>query len=71
MTNAGGIEIMVVKAGSRKELISMSVGCATVQRLKHMTSGRIYIRPLQRDISLVSTGGKNVTSHCTIHITKC
>jgi len=68
MTDAGGFEILIAKTGSRKQLVSVSVGCAPIRRLKHITSGRIYIRPLQRDISVEPTGGGNVTAHCTIRI---
>jgi len=52
MTNSGGWEILVAKAGSRKQLVSVSVGSASIPRMNHLTSGLIYIFPLKGYISL-------------------
>jgi len=52
LREGGGIEIMISKHGKRSELVTASVGPVPVSELKHLTTGRIYIKPLQQDIPL-------------------
>jgi hypothetical protein len=54
LQEAGGFELLILKSGRRGQasLISASVGPLPVTDLKHLTTGKIYIRPLQQDLSM-------------------
>ena len=69
LEKAGGFELLVTKSGSRRLLVSVAIGAVPVVRLKHVTTGRIYIRPLQEDINTEQQEGQSATSHCSIHVT--
>jgi hypothetical protein len=47
---------MVIKRG-RQGLVCASVGAMNVSDLRHITTGRIYIRPLQASLPIESDAG--------------
>ena len=51
-----GYELLILKSHSRKELQVMHTGPCTAQELKLLSTQRIYIRPIQREIPLLQTG---------------
>jgi hypothetical protein len=59
LQEAGGFELLILKSGRRGQasLISASVGPLPVTDLKHLTTGKIYIRPLQQDLSMSEQSG--------------
>jgi len=60
LEEAGGFELLVLKSGSWKVLVSAFIGAVPVSRLKHITSGRIYIRPLQKSLHVEPAEGKGM-----------
>jgi hypothetical protein len=48
----GGFELMTAKAGKGRELFHAATGPLPVNEMRNLTSGKIYIRPLQRDIDI-------------------
>ena len=41
---------MIPRRDRRKELTSVVLGPLPVSELRHLTTGRIYLKPLQKDI---------------------
>jgi len=54
---------MITKVGKRSQLTSVSIGPISVSAMKHLTSGRIYLRPLQQDIKLENNEGMNLVCY--------
>jgi hypothetical protein len=52
LQGVGGFKLLVTRTGSRTELVLLTTGPVSIDRLKHSTTGRLYIRPLQRDIDV-------------------
>ena len=61
MKDGGGLQFLISKAGKRSELVSVAIGAIPVSRLKHITHGRIYVRPLQQDLKMEPCEGLNCT----------
>jgi hypothetical protein len=57
---------MVAKSGKRNLLVSASIGAVPVTRLKNLTTGRLYLRPLQKSISNLDTDSKHHLVHCNV-----
>ena len=47
---------MTAKAGKGRELFHAATGPLPVNEMRNLTSGKIYIRPLQRDIDIDELG---------------
>ncbi|XP_028401094.1 uncharacterized protein LOC114524163 [Dendronephthya gigantea] len=56
----GGMQLLLSKESARKELHVVSHGCCNAEQLKCFGTGRVYIRPLQKDIPLEKNDNTDV-----------
>ena len=56
LKNAGGFELLKCLSNTRElEMISPRISCNPMQLKRTVGNGRVYIRPIQRDLSLAGT----------------